>query len=428
MTTNKVAYSWRMYSVYAPGKFMPKDGASFNNPVSSSSNGRKNLTRMIRTINAMPGYREGTQGGPCPAPPSTSSPGVIRVSLYSMTDTPFAKAMNKASRRCLSVQILMNDHLTRRTDPAWRRMEDALGTRTKSGGKYRRSFAHRCHRACRGGGVLHTKMYLFNSTLPDHGVSRNKITNTVFVGSSNMTSNAAFIQWNDLYGDVKNKELFNTFNTQFMLMRRDNGFHRQTYKGHPDNGAKYRTFFWPVTKGHDPEMAALKSIKCSGATGGTGINGHTAVYINMHAWFGLRGLAFQRQVRGLYARGCYVRILYSFMTKRVYHRLTAGTGGRMQARRTIFANRPGGHTAGVYSHLKNIMASGHVGSDNSSRVVWTGSNNFTPDGKNFDEVMIRIKGGPAYGQYRHHFDFIKHRKSSSRYASFTEPKGGGRAP
>ena len=187
-----------MYSVYAPGKFMPRDGASFNNPVSSSSNGRKNLTRMIRTINAMPGYREGTQGGPCPAPPSTSSPGVIRVSLYSMTDTPFAKAMNKASRRCLSVQILMNDHLTRRTDPAWRRMEDALGTRTKSGGKYRRSFAHRCHRACRGGGVLHTKMYLFNSTLPDHGVSRNKITNTVFVGSSNMTSNAAFIQWNDL--------------------------------------------------------------------------------------------------------------------------------------------------------------------------------------------------------------------------------------
>ena len=198
-----------------------------------------------------------------------------------------------------------------------------------------------------------------------------------------------------------------------MLMRRDNGFHRQTYKGHLDNGAKYQTVFWPVTKGHDPEMAALKSIKCSGATGGTGINGHTAVYINMHAWFGLRGLAFQRQVRGMYARGCYVRILYSFMTKRVYHRLTAGTGGRMQARRTIFANRPGGHTAGVYSHLKNIMASGHVGSDNSSRVVWTGSNNFTPDGKNFDEVMIRIKGGPAYGQYRHHFDFIKHRKSSS---------------
>ena len=127
-------------------------------------------------------------------------------------------------------------------------------------------------------------------------------------------------------------------------MRLDNGYHRNPYKGYTDNGGKYRTVFWPVTKGHDPEMAALKSISCSGATGGTGINGHTAVYINMHAWFGLRGLAFQRQVRGMYARGCYIRILYSFMTKRVYHRLTDGTGGRMQARRTIFANHPGGHS------------------------------------------------------------------------------------
>jgi hypothetical protein len=270
-------------------------------------------------------------------------------------------------------------------------------------------------------------MYLFDSQLPSTASGRNKITNTVFVGSSNMTSNAAFVQWNDLYGDVRNQELFNTFSSYFNKMRLDNGYHRNPYQGYTDNGGKYRTVFWPVTKGHDPEMAALKSISCSGATDGTGINGHTAVYINIHAWFGLRGLAFQRQVRGMYKRGCYIRILYSFMTKRVYHRLTDGTNGRMQARRTIFANHPGGHVAGVYSHFKNFMASGHVGSDHSARVVWTGSNNFTPDGKNFDEVMIRIKGA-SYGQYRHQFEFIKRRKSSARYASFTEPKGGGRAP
>ncbi len=420
------AYSFRMYSTYRPGSFMPHDGASFNNPLSSHSAGRKNLTRMIKTINAMPGYRQGLRGGACPKLGSPDVPGVIHVSLYSMVDTTFAKAMDAASRRCLSVQILMNNHLTRKTDSAWRRMEDALGYKTKSHGKFRRSFAHRCHRACRGGGVLHTKMYLFNSTLPNHAASRNKIVNTTFVGSSNMTSNASYIQWNDLYGDVANKGLFDIFSNYFNKMRKDNGYHRNGYRGY--SSGKYNAVFWPVTKGHDPEMAALKAIRCSGATGGTGINGHTVVYINMHAWFGLRGLAFQRIVRGLYSKGCYVRILYSFMTTRVYHRLTDGTGGRMQARRTIFASHPGGHVAGVYSHFKNILVSGHYGGDTSSRYVWTGSNNFTPDGTNFDEVMLRIKSTSVFRQYYRHFNYMKHRKSSGTYASFTEPRGGGRAP
>jgi hypothetical protein len=421
-------YSWRMYSTYAPGTFMPHDGASFNNPISSRANGRKNITRMIRTINAMPGYRQGLKGGACPALGSPGVPGIIHVSLYSMFDTPFAKAMDAASRRCLSVQILMNNHLNRHTDPAWRRMEDALGYQTKSHGKWRRSFAHRCHRACRGGGVLHTKMYLFNSTLPNNAASSNKILNTTFVGSSNMTTNAAYVQWNDLYGDVNNAQLFETYRDYFNLMRKDNGYHRNSYKGFSDNDGKYLTVFWPVTKGHDPEMSALRSIRCSGATGGSGIGGHTVVHINIHAWFGIRGLAFERIVRGLYSKGCYVRILYSFMTPRVYHRLTDGTGGRMQARRTIFASHPGGHVAGVYSHFKNILVSGHFGSDTNAKVTWTGSNNFTSDGTNFDEVMIRIKSAHVYNQYLHQFNYIRHRKSSGTYASFTEPRGGGRAP
>jgi hypothetical protein len=418
--------SWRMYSTYAPGSFRPHDGASFNNPLSSHRAGRTNLTRMIRTINAMPGYGQGVRGGACPKLGSPDVPGVIHVTLYSMVDGAFSRAMRAANRRCLSVQILMNNHLNRHNDPSWRSLEDALGPRTKSHGKFKRSFAHRCHFACRGGGVLHTKMYLFDSTLRGPAASRNKIKNTTFVGSSNMTSNASYIQWNDLYGDVGNPGLFKIFNNYFQKMRKDNGYHRNGYRGY--SSGRYNAVFWPVSKGHDPEMAALRAIHCSGATGGTGINGHTAVYINMHAWFGLRGLAFQRIVRGLYAKGCYVRVLYSFMTPRVYSRLKSGTGGRMQLRRTIFGNHPGSRVAGVYSHFKNILVSGHWGGTSGSRWTWTGSNNFTPDGKNFDEVMLRIRGRGVFRQYYRHFNYIKHRKSSGTYASFTEPRGGGRAP
>jgi hypothetical protein len=422
------SYSWRVYSVagYKPS-FHPFTGPSFNNPISTKAAGRRSLTRVIRTINSMPGYSEPAHSGaPCPLVNSPQMPGVIRISLYSMTDGAFASAMKAANARCLSVQILMNNHLNRSNDPAWRSLENALGASTKHGdGTYKRSFAHRCHYACRGGGVLHTKMYLFDSRLPaPYSTNRTRIT---YTGSSNMTSNASLIQWNDLYGVNNNLDLFQIFNTYFVKMRMDNGYHRNSYKGFSTPDGRYNVVFWPVTKGHDPEMDAMRSIHCSGATGGTGVHGHTLVYINMHAWFGLRGLAFQRQVRKLYSQGCYVRILYSFMTKRVWYRLKHGTNGRMELRRTIFS-LDGNRYADVYSHYKNILVSGHWAGDTNAKIVWTGSNNFTPDGTNFDEVMMRIRSATAYGQYARQWNYMKRRKSSATYASFLEPIGGGRAP
>jgi PLD-like domain len=419
------SYDWRVYSVYAPGSFVPGTGASFNNPLGSSASRRTNLTRVIRTMNSMPGYKEpASNGAPCPSDPDLW-PSKIRVSLYSMFDGSFASTAIRASRRCVSVQVLMNNHLSSSNDFAWRNLENALGRKVVVDGVARRSFAHRCNYGCRGSGVLHTKMYLFDSQLPAPSQDRNKINYTTMVGSSNMTSNAAKIQWNDLYG-VKNYEpLYSQFLEMFNLMKKDNGFHRN--RTYPTVGP-YNVTFWPVASGRpDPELGALKSIACGGATGGTGTNGHTLVRINMHAWFGVRGLNFVKAVRSLYSRGCTVKILYSFMTPRVYHRLHDGTGSRMSLRRTVFSLN-GDRYADVYSHFKNIMASGNVGGDSSARVVWTGSNNFTPDGTHFDEVMLRIKDAGAYNQYVGRFKYISNRKSSSRYASFLEPVGGGRAP
>ena len=42
-------------------------------------------------------------------------------------------------------------------------------------------------------------MYLFDSDVPAPYRSRNRIRNTVMVGSSNITSNASRVQWNDLF-------------------------------------------------------------------------------------------------------------------------------------------------------------------------------------------------------------------------------------
>jgi hypothetical protein len=419
-------YSWRVYSVYSVSHFGTYTGASFNNPLGTKEANRANLRRVIRAINSMPGYRQGLDGAPCPGLSSPALPSTIRITLYSMTDGVFSKAMRAAHRRCVSVQILMNNHLNRSNDPAWAGLEAALGTGVRdSRGQLRRSFAHRCSYGCRGSGVLHTKMYLFDSQLPAPSARLNKINDSTMMGSSNMTSNAAAIQWNDLYGVSNNSALYRDYLSYFNLMKNDNGFRRNAGDYGPSN---YRTVFWPVAADRtDPAIAALRSIRCTGATGGTGVNGRSIVYINMHAWFGLRGLAIQEQVRRLYSQGCYIRILYSFMTPKVHYRLTHGTNSRMSARRTIFSTN-GDKYADVYSHFKNITVSGNVGGDRSARVVWTGSNNFTADGTHFDEAMMKISSATAYRQYRDQFNFITRRKSSAKYASFLEPVGGGRVP
>jgi hypothetical protein len=137
-------------------------------------------------------------------------------------------------------------------------------------------------------------------------------------------------------------------------------------------------------------------------------------------------MKFADQVRRMYDQGCYVRVLYSFMSYAVFKKLHKGTGSRMSVRRTLFSHD--GHTAYLYSHFKNISVSGHVGDDPSARVVWTGSNNFTNDGLHFDEVLLRIASVSTYRAYVDRFKFISTHKSSPIYANYSEPTGGGRAP
>jgi hypothetical protein len=412
-------YTWNVFEVYSPDHYSVPAGATFNNPYGNTTNRRRNLTHVIRTINSMPGYRVASQAG-CPASP-TVAPSTIRISLYSATDMAFARALVAAARRCVSVQILMNNHLGPRTTPSIAYMQKWLGSYPFSGSTANRTFAHRCNYGCRGGGVLHSKFYLFDSSLVAPGGA--PIKDTVIVGSSNMTSNAAAVQWNDLYTVRDAPTLHSQYLWMFDRMKRDRD-ERRTYSF---TDGIYQSTFTPVTPGTaDPTMGALRSIHCTGAAPGSGIAGHTVVYINMHAWFGIRGYGLAKQVRSMYARGCYVRILYSFMSVSVHKALTSGTGSRMSARRTIFPKRDRIH-AKHYSHFKNIAANGYVGSNRSARVVWTGSNNFTNDGLKFDEVTLRIASASAYNQYVGHFRYMSATHSAPNYLKLLEPIGGGRA-
>jgi hypothetical protein len=411
------------YKRYAPAHYTPPNGPRFNNPYGSKSERRALLTHVVKTINSVPGYRLPAGIDPatgkrvaCPTNPA-EFPNTIKIALYSIADQSFVDALVAAHKRCVSVKLLMNSHLNVDNSPSWRRLINGLGAKTHSYAN-QRSFAYRCSNGCIGSTVLHSKFYLFSRA----GGARD----VMMTGSSNMTSNAVGVQWNDLFTVDNSQSLYDTYTNMWNRMvpdRRGNG--PFVFQSGP-----YTSTFYPMrqaTRRNDKTLDALRTIHCSGATGGAGYKGHTVVYIAMHAWHGKRGLYLAQRVRDMYDAGCYVRILYSFMGHGTYSLLTRHTGSRMIARRVLFPG-PNGLVAAKYSHMKVFAASGRVGSDPSAHVTWTGSNNWADRSIKADEVTLRIPSTSVYNAYVDHWNFMRARRSSSTWAIYEEPSGGGRVP
>ena len=408
--------TWLMTS---PSHYTPASGPTFNNPYGNQDARRRIMSRMIRTINSVPGYvRPKDAAGklvPCPGSDHPEwYPATIRVSLYSIADRSFVDALIAAHRRCVSVQLLMNNHLDENSSPSWGKLKNAIGNDPGA-----RSFTRRCIGGCRGHAVLHSKFYLFSKV----GNARN----VAMVGSANMTSNAVRVQWNDLYTAVGNGTLVGQYAKIFGEMIKDTPVANPLRIYRTGN---YTSTFYPyptATASTDKTMAALNSIRCTGAGGGSGINGRSVLYIAMHSWHGTRGKYLAQRVRTMYNHGCYVRILYSFMGHGTYSLLTKHTGSRMIARRVLFPGRDG-LVAAKYSHMKMFAASGNVAGDPSSWVTWTGSNNWADRSINADEVTLRISSPAVYRAYVDHWKAMRARRSSAIWAIYEEPSGGGRAP
>lgn len=400
----------------SPAHYTPRFGAKFNNPYGRRAARGRLIHEVVSTIDSSPGYvRPRTASGarvPCPSNPRFF-PSRIKISLYSIANRAFVDALIRAHRRCVSVQLLMNNHLDATTSRSWGALLKAVGNN-----RSKRSWTRRCVGGCRGHAVLHSKFYLFSHA----GNARN----VVMVGSSNMTTNAVRIQYNDLFTSTGSSTLLRQYTSIFNQMKRDRVVSNplRVYKV-----GRYTSTFYPfpgATARTDRTMAALNSIRCSGARG-AGVKGHSVLYINMHSWHGTRGRYLAKRVRTMYNRGCYVRILYSFMGHGTFAYLTHGAGPRMVVRRVLFPG-PRGLVAAKYSHMKMFAASGHIGSDRSSWVTWTGSNNWADRSIHGDEVTLRISSYSVYRSYVAHWKAMRERRSSPVWAIYPEPGGGGRAP
>ncbi|MGH3444485.1 MAG: phospholipase D-like domain-containing protein [Nocardioidaceae bacterium] len=403
-----------VYPGYSPRHASPYGGPTFNDPEGNLAQRRRILHQVIVNIDSVRGYKVDSRRQ-CPRNVKWA-PNEIKISLYSIADMNFVDALVRAVRRCVSVQLLMNDHLDATTSPSWGKLLRAVGNNRNA-----YDWTYRCVGSCRGRhGVLHSKFYLFSQVAKRRDV--------VMVGSSNMTTNASHVQWNDLLTRTGHAKLYNQFRSVFEEMAPDqyvpDGFRQYT-------AGPYQTDFWPqigATAKDDALLGYFKSIRCKGATGGAGRDGHTVVYINIHAWHSApRGQYLANKVRSLWAHGCWIHILYSFMGHGIFHTLTEHTNRRMVVLRTLFPHE-NTDVAKIYSHMKNIAVSGHTADDTSTWVVWTGSNNFTNMGVHSDEVMMRVPFRDVYRKYVHHWHYIAHTMSSPTWAIYSEPSGGGRAP
>ncbi len=237
--------------------YEPQGGAAFNNPWGGTTSKERLIKKFVLAVN---NSRKGS---------------TIKVATYSNDRKDIADSLIRAKKRGVSVQMLLNDNWTSRQT---RRLRKALGTNIEKA-----SFLRVCDRSCRGRrGNLHSKFYLFSKT-----GSAGYVT---MMGSANLTGYGARNQWNDMFTVKDNKPMYDAYSQVFTEMKRDRAM-GQPYRSYTVRGG-YDINFYPrydTNRSNDPVMGRLSRVKCTGASGPTGIGNKTLIRISMYGWNGERG-------------------------------------------------------------------------------------------------------------------------------------------
>jgi hypothetical protein len=348
--------------------FTPRTGATFNDPTGTKAQQYRILDVVNRTIDAVP------RGGN------------IRIAVFSFTQKKTADALLRARARGVGVRIIFDDHKIYAQEARLRR---ALGSNPNA-----KSMVLYCHHACRGtAGDMHDKIFLFNRAGRARYVS--------MVGSNNMTWFNAERQWADVYTVANNPGVFSTYARLFSRLRagqaEPQAARPSTY--YQVRNGRYLSQFMPdpgAGGANDPVIRELAPVTCSGATGGTGWNGHTLVRVSMHAWYGGRGRVIATRLAALRANGCHVQVIPG---------ITMGSQIRSTLRKAGVPLATIRHPA-RRTHQKVLQISGHYGSDTSARLVFTGSHNWSDRGLQCDDNILRIDSPTAYQRYAADFATI----------------------
>lgn len=359
----------------------PAAGAAFNNPVGSPAQ-RANLIHRIGLA-----IRHTHKGQ------------TIRIATYSFDRKDVADLLLKAHERGVHVQMVVNDNWT---SGATKHLRRVLGHNP-----HRDDFVVICEGSCRGGaGNLHMKVYAFTKT---GGAAR-----VLMTGSTNPTDRAVNLQWNDLFTEIGNRDLFTTFVGVFNQLKMDRkvtprwveyhgtGMDATFYRKSTQQSSTVQST--PMertpTPDEDPVNQRLKKIRCQ-AVKGAGINGHTVVRIMMYAWQNDRGKYLADRVATMERHGCNVKVILSRPGAGVRKVLTAA---HIPMRSADWQYNDEGNV-NFYSHLKVLAVNGTY-ARKPTHSVWTGSENWSRMSFRNDEMILHIESTRTYRDYVAQFNHL----------------------
>ena len=361
--------------------YRPSPGLRFNEPYGRKHTSAVKIRRhVLRSID------------------STNAGDVIQMAAWNIRGRSWSKALIRAHRRGVAVQVIMDRSNWSKEHP---NPEAAAVAKALKGRENRpvQSWLKRCAGSCRGSrGIPHSKFFLFS-----------RVTDRPYVtmfGSNNATDVAAKDQWNDLYTWVGNKTIYETFRAIFNEMALDRSQGPRGYRAarfSPTQGVMFYPYRGPVPRAvPDPDLTRLSQIRCTGATGGAGWRGRTKIRIMQTAIHGDRGKRLARKLVQLKKAGCDIRIVYALMGGDVHKILTRGKVQKLQ----LAYDRDRNGVYDIYLHLKSLAISGVYQGQTNARVVYNGSANWSAVPLASDEVVGEFRDASMTQAYINWTDFL----------------------
>jgi phosphatidylserine/phosphatidylglycerophosphate/cardiolipin synthase-like enzyme len=332
-------------------RYSPPLGAVFSSPLDRNG-GREILSQVNRSIYASP------KGS------------TIRLVVWNFADPAITTALIAADKRGVRVQVVVAESVRNKQ---WYRIRDALSKNRND-----RSFAVRCHNACRTDRyVMHAKIFLFSKAGSRRHVS--------MFGSTNLTTAAGNRQWNDQV-TTTNEGLYDFFVQTFKEYAADRTV---SAGGEVYENPRYQAVLWPVPT--NPVAEALEKVKCHPPQGRGAANRRTVVRIAIAGWFDEFGLKIARQVRRLWDNGCDLRIVTTLAGRKINRVLRQRYGRGRVPIRQVTIDKDKDRIPEYYMHMKSIAVDGTYDGDPGAHVLFTGSPNWSGEARSSDEVWVTVR-------------------------------------
>lgn len=318
----------------------------------------------------------------------------IRIAVWNFDDRATKNALIRAIQRGVRVQLIVSYGAN--TDDFYAVKRAIKRRKNKWAGK--RSFAKRCVGSCRQrgkAGIMHAKFLTFSKI----GGRGRHIT---MFGSINLTYASGVNQWNDLI-TMRKPLIYRHYNRMFNRYKRDR-VDRPLYRQFSTVKNDVRSSFFPANEiKYNPILREFRKVKCRGAAKGYGNrNRRTKIRIAIAGWFDVYGARIAQQVRRLWDRGCDVKIVNTLTGRGINKALRNPRGRGPVPTREVTTDPNGDGIPDKYLHLKYFTIDGVYRNNPRSRVLFTGSGNWTERARRSDELLVRLKWkkwARYYGNY-----------------------------